>query len=279
MMVGTNIIQRMSILFEGRMETVFMTPSRYALMANVANDTWEGIRANVKGRCNGCPRDPSKIPLIFTRCSSPSLVDFIVLSQEPGHWLRSSASGEAAEQRLAKLCKESGPNSDECKLANPLSKVIQMFGNFDPTGDRVYLTHALKCLPAASDRDINKEWRKAATKCEEHFIAELRSLGKAELYVISFGKFALEMCLNIFEGQDIDQDISISEFMQSSRLPLSYRYKFKDGMVKNITLFVFTNPSSEIVRIRKTGGRMTVEEIQELETARIREILKNRRSG
>jgi hypothetical protein len=246
-------------------------------MANIANVTWEGLRANVKGRCNGCPRDPSKIPLIFARYNSPSLVDFLVLSQEPGYWLRSSTSGEATEQRLAKLCKESGSNSEECKLANPLSKVIQIFGNFDPTGGRVYLAHALKCIPVASDKDINKEWRKAATKCEEHFIAELRSLGKAELNVVAFGKFALEMCLNIFEGQDIDQDISISEFMQSSRLPLSYRYKFKDGMVKNITLFVFTNPSSEIVKIRKTGGRMTVEEIQELESARIREILMNTR--
>lgn len=247
-------------------------------MANIANVTWEGLRANVKGRCNGCPRDPSKIPLIFARCTSPSLVDFLVLSQEPGYWLRSSTSGEAAEQRLAKLCKESGSNSEECKLANPLSKVIQIFGNFDPTGGRVYLSHALKCIPVGSDKDINREWRKAATKCEEHFIAELRSLGKAELNVVAFGKFALEMCLNVFEGQDIDQDISISEFMQSSRLPLSYRYKFKDGMVKTVTMFVFTNPSSEIVKIRKTGGRMTVEEIQELESARIRDILMNTRS-
>jgi len=247
-------------------------------MANVANVTWEGIRASVRGRCNGCPRDPSKIPLIFARCTSPSLVEFLVLSQEPGYWLRSSTSGEAAEQRLAKLCKESRSNSEECKLANPLSKVIQIFGNFDPTGGRVYLSHALKCIPVGSDKDINREWRKAATKCEEHFIAELRSLGKAELNVVAFGKFALEMCLNVFEGQDIDQDISISEFMQSSRLPLSYRYKFKDGMVKTITMFVFTNPSSEIVKIRKTGGRMTVEEIQELESARIRDILMNTRS-
>jgi hypothetical protein len=206
------------------------------------------------------------------------MVDFLVLSQEPGYWLRSSTSGEVAEQKLAKLCKESGSNSEECRLANPLSKVIQIFGNFDPIGERVYMTHALKCIPLESDRDINKEWRKAATRCEEHFIAELHSLGKAELNVVAFGKFALEMCLNVFEGQDIDQDISISEFMQSSRLPLSYRFKFKDGTVKNITLFVLINPSSEIVKIRKTGGRMTVEEIQELETVRIREILKSRRS-
>jgi hypothetical protein len=105
----------------------------------------------------------------------------------------------------------------------------------------------------------------------------MRSLGKGELNILAFGKFALEMCLHVFEGQDIDQDLSISEFIQSSRLPISYRYKFKDGTVKNINLFVFTNPSSEIVKIRKTGGKLTAEEIQDLETTRIREILKTKK--
>ncbi len=206
------------------------------------------------------------------------MVDFLILSQEPGYWLRSMATSQSAEQKLALLCKQAQPNGEECKKANPLTKVIHMFGNFDPSGDRVYLTHALKCIPATGDKDINKEWRRAATKCEEHFIAELRYLGKAEINILAFGKFALEMCLHVFEGQDIDQDLSISEFMQSSRLPLTYRYKFKDGTVKNINLFVFPNPSSEIVKIRKAGGRMSVEEIQELETNRILEIIRGRQS-
>ena len=213
------------------------------------------------------------MPIIFSRSRPQTVVDFLILAQEPGNWLRSFATSDAGEKKLAQLCKESQPNEEECKRANPLSKAIQLFGNFDPSGDRVFLTHALKCVPSTSDRDINKEWRKAATKCEEHFIAELRALGKTDLNVLAFGKFALEMCLHVFDGQDIDPDISISEFMQSSRLPLSYRYKFKDGMVKNLNLFVFTNPSSEVVKIRKSGGKMTVEEIQELETTRIQEIL------
>lgn len=246
-------------------------------MAYVETDTWEGVKGRVRERCNGCPRDQTKIPIIFARTKMQAIADFLILAQEPGYWLRSLSTSDAMEKRLVQICKQVQPNVEECKRANPLSKVIQIFGNFDPSGDRVYLTHALKCIPSTSDRDINKEWRKAATKCEDHFIAELRSLGKDELNILAFGKFALEMCLNIFEGQDIDQDISISEFMQSSRLPLSYRYKFKDGTVKNISLFVFTNPSSEIVKIRKSGGKMTVEEIQELETARIREILRTKK--
>ena len=240
---------------------------------------WDEIRERMKGRCNGCPREQSKMALIFARSKTPASVDFIILAQEPGYWLRPLVASETAEKKIAMICQGSQTNSEDCKRANPLSKVIQIFGNFNPINDPVYLSHALKCVPSVSDRDINREWRKAGTRCEEHFIAELRFLGKARLNVIAFGKFALEMCLHVFEGQDIDQDLSISEFMQSSRLPLSYRYKFKDGTVKNINLFVFTNPSSEVVKIRKSGGKMTVEEIQELETSRIQEILTVKKTG
>jgi hypothetical protein len=207
---------------------------------------------------------------MFSRQGSPGLVDFVVLSQEPGHWLAGMAS-EEAEARLQNLCTGKG-SPEDLKKANPLVKVVQAFGDFDPTSSRVYWTHALKCVPGESDRSINKEWRKAATKCEEHILDELRTLGRAELNLMAFGKFALEMCLHLFEGQDIDQDLSISEFMQSRRLPITYRYKFKDGTSKVINLFVFTNPSSEVVKIMKSGGKMTVEEIQELELRRIREL-------
>ena len=253
-----------------------MTPFQYAFMANGPDDAWKSIRTNIRGQCSGCPRNQSKMPVIFPRRDPPDLVDFIIVSQEPGHWLSASSSSDDAERRLEKLCSEGTTNSSECRMANPLSKILHIFGNFDPTGGRIYWTHALKCIPAASDRDINKEWRKAATKCSGHFLDELRSLGKAELNLVTFGKFALELCLNLFDGQDIDQELSISEFMQSSRLPLVYKYKFKDGTMKTINLFVFTNPSSEVVRIKKSGGRLTVEEIQELETKRIHEIMEKR---
>lgn len=212
------------------------------------------------------------MPLMFRRRGQPENVDFIVLSQEPGYWLRGQPTSDAAEQKLQKLCMEQS-SPDDRKKANPLTKVVQIFGSFDPSGSRIYWTHALKCVPERSDRDINKEWRKAATRCEEHFLDELRSLGKGELNILAFGKYALEMCLHLFEGQDIDQDLSISEFMQASKLPMTYRYKFKDGTAKVMNLYVFTNPSSEVVKIMKSGGKMTAEEIQELEIRRIRDVL------
>ncbi len=165
---------------------------------------------------------------------------------------------------------------DEVRKANPLSKVAQIFGPFDPSASRVYWTHALKCVPVNGDRDVNKEWRKAATRCKEHFMSELKVLGKNELNILAFGKYALEMCLNVLDDQDIDQELSISEFMQSVKLPLVYKHRFKDGTVKNVNLYVFTNPSAEVVKIMKSGGKMTADEIQELEIKKLQETLGKR---
>ncbi|MCX6651565.1 MAG: hypothetical protein NT131_07930 [Methanomassiliicoccales archaeon] len=246
-------------------------------MAGGQEGGWGTVRSMVMDPCPNCPRDRTKMPVHFNRKADPSKVDFLIVSQEPGFWLRQTGSNEAAEQKLAALCRNGGP-ADEVKKANPLSKVLQLFGSFDPAEGRVYWTHALKCVPANSDRDVNKEWRKAATKCQEHFVNELRSLGKDELNVIAFGKYALEMCLTVFDGQDIDQELSISEFMQSTKLPLNYKHRFKDGSSKNINLFVFTNPSSEVVKVMKSGGKMTTEEIQDLEGKKIKDLL-TRKSG
>ncbi|MCE5297282.1 MAG: uracil-DNA glycosylase family protein [Euryarchaeota archaeon] len=243
-------------------------------MAGEKETGWEGFRAKVHGQCSGCPRNANKMPVVFQRKGSLASVDFVILSQEPGYWLRSE-QGNGAEQRLTMLCTDGTP-IDDVRKANPLSKVLQIFGRFDPKGGRVYWTHALKCVPERGDRDINKEWRKSATRCREHFIEELNLLGRSELNVLAFGKYALEMCLDIFEGQDIDQELSISEFMQGAKLPLIYKYKFKDGTVKNVNLFVFANPSSEVVKIMKSGGKMTVEEIQDLEMKKISESFKTK---
>lgn len=236
---------------------------------------WDGLIAKLRSPCGGCPRNGSKAPIIFNRKSSLANVDFLVLSQEPGFWLKPRQA--RAEEDLIGLCRTGKPNMQEVKLANPLTKILQIFSNFDPTGDRVYWTHALKCIPTKSDRDVNKEWRKAATRCEEMFLDEIRLLGGRDMNIIAFGKYALELCLHAFADQDINQELSISEFMQNNRLPLSYRYKFKDGTTKNISLFVFGNPSSEVVNIKKTGGKMTVEQIQEIETKRILELMADKR--
>jgi len=132
-------------------------------------NSWNEVDEKVKGRCPGCPRDPDKAAVLFERTGPLDRVEVVVLSQEPGHWLRALGSGEAAERKLSSLCRDETASAAELKKADPLSKLQQMFGRFDPSNGKIYWTHALKCVPVKSDRDINKEWRKAATRCEAYF--------------------------------------------------------------------------------------------------------------
>ena len=163
------------------------------------------------------------------------------------------------------------------KQANPLSKMLQIFGNFDPSTSSIYWTHALKCVPSKGDRDINKEWRRAATRCEDMFLDEMRVLGKAELNMVAFGKYALELCLTC-SGRSRHGPRAEHQRVHANEPPAtSYKHKFKDGTDKRVNLFVFTNPSNDTVKINKSGGRMTVEEIQEIESKRIQEIFSQKR--
>jgi len=209
------------------------------------------------------------------RGQDPRKVKFLVISQEPSFSWRAKGA-ETAMAKMADLCrnaKEGTPSFKEAREVDPVVRLVQVFGNFDPSEGQVYWTHAMKCIPRNSDRDVNKEWRKCANACKAHLLREIWALGDSNLNVMAVGKYALEMCLNLFDDQDIDQELSISEFMQSSSLPLVYKLRSKEGAVKNITLFVYTNPSSEVCKVKKVGGKMTVDEIQELETRKVRDVL------
>ncbi len=239
-------------------------------MVGGSSEDWR----SVVGDCSGCPRYKEKLPLLLTRDStSLRKVRFVVISQEPGLALR--AKGRSAEQYLASLCKEPSPGMAalaEDHTAQSVAKVVSIFDRFDPAKDDIYWTYALKCCPITSDRDITKEWRKAGRTCAEHLKAELERIGHDDIYVLAIGKYATEMCLYLFDGQDIDQDISISEVMQNNKLPMIFQLKWKSGKVQRFHLFLFTNPGKDVCTVQRKGGKMTVDEIQRLEATRIREL-------
>lgn len=236
---------------------------------------WTGIRDGIKDLpCPGCPRSDDKMAVHLPRTGDLKKVKFLVISQEPSFIWRSSGGPTAAEQKMVLLCRTAKDGAlAAAKEIDPIVRLVQVFDLFDPSEGNVYWTHALKCLPRTSDRDVNKEWRKCAKSCQAHLLKEIWALGGMNLNILAVGKYALEMCLNAFDGQDIDQELSISEFMQSSSLPITYKLRSKDGEVKTISLFVYTNPSSEVCKVKKVGGKRTVDEIQELETKKVREML------
>ena len=152
----------------GRLEKSFLwVRCNQPPMAELDVVDWEGLIAKVKGPCGGCPRNATKTPLLFNRKVSLGNVEFIVVSQEPGFWMNSSQDGK--EEILGQLCRKGNKDIPDCKKANPLSKVLEIFDNFDPCNSKVYWTHALKCIPNKSDRDINKEWRRGCDQMQRGF--------------------------------------------------------------------------------------------------------------
>lgn len=226
----------------------------------------------VIGDCAGCPRIKVKDPLLIIRDpGSLQKVRFVIIAQEPEFALRGKVA--ESEKALVAFCKggQAGP-ATKSGSAHPAVKMVQVFGGFDPAKDDIYLTHALKCSPSTSDRDITKEWRKAGKVCAEHLRAELERIGQDEINILAIGKYATEMCLYLFDDQDIDQDLSISEVMQGNKLPLGFQVKWKSGRSQRFNLYLFTNPGKDVCTVQRKGGKMTVDEIQELEAVRIREL-------
>jgi hypothetical protein len=232
------------------------------------------VRADVKAACAGCPRNSGKLAVMFERPpGSVKRIKIVVISQEPVHTLRDK--GDGLELYLADLCrtaKQGSPGFEESKAAVPISKLVSVFGNFDPRHDAIYWTHALKCMPA-EEKSVNKDWRRSAKVCVEHLKAELESLGQEELVIVSVGKFATEMIFHMFRGDDIDPDLSISEVMQSNEMPMSLTHKWKSGRTQRVRLFLLTNPGKDVCTVQRKGGKLTVDELQELEAAKLREIV------
>ena len=233
----------------------------------------------VIGDCAGCPRIKVKDPLLVNRDQgSLQKVRFVIIAQEPEFALRGKVA--ESEKALIALCKggQAGPAA-KSGWAHPAVKMVQVFGGFDPAKDDIYLTHALKCSPSTSDRDITKEWRKAGKACSEHLRGELERFGQEEINVLAIGKYATELCLFLFDGQDIDPDLSISEVMQSNRMPLVYQVKWKSGRSQRFNLFLFTNPGKDVCTVQRKGGKMTVDEIQALEGEMLRGLRKGNGKG
>ena len=241
----------------------------------VGPDEWR----TVIGDCAGCPRIKVKDPLLVNRDpGSLQKVRFVIIAQEPEFALRGKVA--ESEKALIALCKggQAGPATKSAP-SHPAMKMVLVFGGFDPAKDDIYLTHALKCCPSTSDRDITKEWRKAGRACSEHLRGELERFGQEEINVLAIGKYATELCLFLFDGQDIDPDLSISEVMQSNRMPLVYHVKWKSGRSQRFNLFLFTNPGKDVCTVQRKGGKMTVDEIQALEGEMLRGFRKGNGKG
>jgi len=199
---------------------------------------WNHLRENVKN-CSytNCPRNKDKLPILFEREeTSLSKIKFVVVSQEPGTSLKKKfgSDAETMEKHLVEDCLNSKSGG-----SSPINKMIEIFGkNFNPLSDEIYWTHALKCIPINSDREIEKMWKKCASYCVNHFKNELNLIPSKKLAIIAIGGYALALCRHVLEGKDLASIDKITKYIVST----DTEKKFTFGE-KEIFLFPFLHPS------------------------------------
>jgi uracil-DNA glycosylase len=202
--------------------------------------SWKELRRNVKN-CpfTDCPRNnKEKLSILFNREeSSLSKINFLVISQEPGYSLKRNSdltNSEKMEGFLIQECLKSGSSG-----TSPVNKMIKLFGHFNPSTDKIYWTHALKCVPMKNDEEIGKIWKECAPYCVKHFKNELNSIPSKKLAIIAFGNYALALCRHVLENKRLDHTKGIMKYIKTA--DLKERFSFGE---KEISLFPFIHPAN-----------------------------------
>lgn len=190
---------------------------------------------------------------------SLSKIKVLVLSQEPGFSLRkkfNSTNGKEIEDYLICECLSAKPLG-----ASPINKMVKLFGNFDPSKDEVYWTHALKCVPMESDAEIRNFWKYCATCCVEHFKNELNLIPSKKLAVIAIGRYALALCRHVLQGKSILRTEGIIEYIKTTNFEKNS--SFFEG--KEIFLYAFIHPSKREMVLGRWDKDSEVNEREEEE--------------
>lgn len=204
------------------------------------NMSWKELRTIVKN----CPfadclrNNKEKLHILFNRKEgSLSKIKFLVISQEPGFSLKKNpdlTNSEKMEGFLIQECLNSTSSG-----TSPVNKMIEIFGNFDPSTNGIYWTHALKCVPMKSDKEIGNIWKECAPYCVKHFKKELNLIPSKKLAIITFGNYALALCRHILEDKQLDNTKGIIKNIKTA----DPEEKFSFGE-KEISLFPFIHPSN-----------------------------------
>lgn len=202
--------------------------------------SWKELRTRVKNcEFTDCPRNKNKLPILFDRKeSSLSKIKFVVVSQEPGVSLkRGYSNSDKIEEYLIGECASNLPPKN--KRGVPY-RMREIFGKkFNPKTDEIYWTHALKCVPAKSNKDIINEWENCALSCIKHFKNELNLIPSKKLVIIVFGNYALTLCKHVFKEKRLAYAKGIVKYIRE--IDLEKKFYFGE---KEIFLFPFLHPSN-----------------------------------
>lgn len=202
--------------------------------------SWEELRKRIKN-CpfTDCPRN-DKIallsPILFDRKEDAlSKIEFLAVSQDVAVNLRKLASSESIEESLIGGCL----NRERPIRTSLIYRMRELFGLFDPSAGKVYWTHALKCLPEKKNDEIEKDWKKSAPCCVEHFKNELKLISSKKLAIIAIGGYALALCRHVLEDAPLSNCMGIMKYIKTADL----EKKFSFGE-KEISLFPLIHPAN-----------------------------------
>jgi len=167
------------------------------------------------------------------------------------------------ERGLIEACQKSRGSG-----TSPVNRLIRIFGkNFSPAADEIYWTHALKCLPLMSDKDIQRIWKRSAPSCAEHFKAELDLVPSRELVIVSLGGYALALCRYVLQEKPLDSVERVTEYIKVA----DTERRFVRGD-KEVFLFPFLHPANRervLKQLDEDGG---IQRREEYFTRRIQQL-------
>jgi uracil-DNA glycosylase len=140
-------------------------------------------------------------------------------------------------------------SEDGSNKSSPISLMKEIFHNFDIYRDHVYWTHALKCIPWKTDKQIERDWIFCAPYCSERLKEELKASSEEELVIITFGAYALTLILNIVkERESLCEIVKLKDWIDINRVPYIKEFAYgspSDAESKrSLRIYPFYHPAA-----------------------------------
>lgn len=190
----------------------------------------------------------NKLPsLIFRRPDNLNKIKFVVVSQEPGVSARKKYKNIEDMKRF--WCEELNKSELPASRSSPIYLMKEIFPHFDIYHDQIYWTHALKCIPWKTDKQIERDWMFCAPYCSERLKEELKASSEEELVIITFGAYALTLILNIVkERKSLCEIVKLKDWFDIN--PVPYIKEFAYGSPsdaeskKSLRIYPFYHPAA-----------------------------------
>lgn len=207
--------------------------------------------------CKGCTYYKGKTRILIFSRKSYKNVNYLVVTQQPGFKYKDDNYKNIVQSCI------SGNNNRE---STPMALLHTMFGCFDPTGGNknvrtdLYWTHAIKCFPSSTDKEIRRKWPDCCLNCSKYFLEEYKILNKSrnnQLAIITMGKYALTVVLNSILNNGTERNIKKLIIPDWDGSFTNYLYQSKGKVIiNNIIIYPLFHPGYLIFKGQKAKEKI-----------------------